>query len=113
MKHIPEHYQVSAVPVGGGERVTGYYAEVGLHRVVLTGQIVKDKDNYLDWERREVDPATVEPVKTNPIFDPNEYLPESIYCPNCNYDLMGGIEPDAEHDPPYCWECGQALDWED
>ena len=35
-----------------------------------------------------------------------------LRCPCCNYDLMGSTnEPD--HDPPYCFECGQALDWSD
>ena len=33
-----------------------------------------------------------------------------LLCPRCKYDLMGCVnEPD--HDPPYCFECGQALDW--
>lgn len=34
-----------------------------------------------------------------------------LLCPNCGLDLMGSItEPD--HDPYYCFECGQALLWE-
>jgi hypothetical protein len=37
---------------------------------------------------------------------------EVIHCPNCDYDLMGGIEIDYESDPEYCWKCGQKLDWE-
>jgi hypothetical protein len=36
---------------------------------------------------------------------------EVIHCPNCDYDLMGGVELDEEHDPAYCWVCGQKLDW--
>lgn len=36
---------------------------------------------------------------------------EVIHCPNCDYDLMGGVEIDAEDDPEYCWKCGQKLDW--
>lgn len=37
---------------------------------------------------------------------------ESLLCPKCGFDLMGSInEPD--HDPYYCFECGQALDWSD
>lgn len=56
-------------------------------------------------------PDTIEPVKVKPIFKPNGCCPDALYCPNCNYDLMGGIELDAEHDPPYCWECGMALYW--
>lgn len=35
---------------------------------------------------------------------------DSLLCPNCGLELMGSItEPD--HDPYYCFECGQALDW--
>lgn len=33
-----------------------------------------------------------------------------LLCPCCGFDLMGSVnEPD--HDPYYCFECGQALDW--
>lgn len=36
---------------------------------------------------------------------------DSLLCPNCGLELMGSItEPD--HDPYYCFECGQALLWE-
>lgn len=41
------------------------------------------------------------------IFEDNG---EVLLCPRCGLDLMGSItEPD--HDPYYCFECGQALDW--
>lgn len=34
-----------------------------------------------------------------------------LLCPCCGFDLMGCLtEPD--HDPPYCFECGQKLSWE-
>ena len=47
------------------------------------------------------------PKKVKSVDGGNELL-----CPCCNYDLMGSTnEPD--HDPPYCFECGQALDWSD
>ena len=35
---------------------------------------------------------------------------EELLCPSCGFDFMGAFcEPD--HDPYYCFECGQALDW--
>lgn len=34
----------------------------------------------------------------------------ALLCPCCKYDLMG-CEVDPVHDPYYCLECGQALDW--
>ena len=35
---------------------------------------------------------------------------EELLCPNCGFDFMGAFnEPD--HNPYYCFECGQALDW--
>jgi len=112
MNNIPEHYWVSAVPLGGDERIEGnlcVYCDAYDHKKYYC---IRDAD-WHNTEDIEVDPETIEPVRVKPIFDPTEYLPESIYCPNCNYDLMGGIDPDAEHDPPHCWECGQALDWSD
>ena len=40
----------------------------------------------------------------------NDY--EELLCPCCGVDLMGSLsEPD--HDPYYCFECGQAIDWSD
>ena len=41
------------------------------------------------------------------IFDDDE---EVLLCPNCNIDLMGSLT-DQDHDPYYCFECGQALKW--
>ena len=35
---------------------------------------------------------------------------EELLCPCCGIDFMGTIQ-DADHDPYYCFECGQALDW--
>jgi len=115
MSNKPKRYQVSAVPVGGEERVTGYLVHTGDYPAG------DESDEYLrdyyvitnGYTQDEIIPETIEPVRVKPIFDPTEYLPESIYCPNCNCDLMGGIDPDAEHDPPYCWECGQAISWDD
>ena len=35
---------------------------------------------------------------------------DSLFCPNCGLELIGSItEPD--HDPYYCFECGQAIYW--
>ena len=35
---------------------------------------------------------------------------DSLLCPSCGLELMGSINyPD--HDPYYCFECGQALKW--
>ena len=43
---------------------------------------------------------------------------DSLRCPNCGTDLMGGpcedscsFEPGSS-DLNNCWECGQKLDWE-
>jgi hypothetical protein len=49
-------------------------------------------------------------IPKKPAFTCNN---EVIHCPNCDYDLMGGVEVDAEKDPAYCWVCGQKLDWSD
>ena len=35
---------------------------------------------------------------------------DSLLCPNCGLELMGSLS-DPDHDPYYCFECGQALDW--
>ena len=35
---------------------------------------------------------------------------EVLLCPRCGLDLMGSIT-DPDHDPYYCFECGQALEW--
>ncbi len=35
---------------------------------------------------------------------------DSLLCQNCGLDLMGSIT-DPDHDPYYCFECGQALYW--
>lgn len=49
-------------------------------------------------------------IPKKPVYNCNN---EVIHCPNCDYDLMGGIEIDAEEEPDYCWKCGQKLDWSD
>lgn len=33
---------------------------------------------------------------------------DSLLCPSCGLELMGSIT-DYDHDPYYCFECGQAL----
>lgn len=35
---------------------------------------------------------------------------DSLLCPSCGLELMGSIT-DYDHDPYYCFECGQALKW--
>ena len=35
---------------------------------------------------------------------------DSLLCPSCGLELMGSIT-DHDHDPYYCFECGQALKW--
>ena len=49
------------------------------------------------------------PKEPEIIIDNQLNYADAILCPNCKHDLMGGVELDAEYDPPYCWECGQAL----
>lgn len=36
---------------------------------------------------------------------------EVNHCPNCDYDLMGGMWFAGDETPTYCWECGQKLNW--
>ena len=40
---------------------------------------------------------------------------DNCFCPRCNFDMMGVYDypENAETDPKYCPECGQALDWEE
>lgn len=56
----------------------------------------------------EITDAIERQIPKKPAFTCND---EVIHCPNCDYDLMGGIEVDSESDPEYCWKCGQKLDW--
>ena len=35
---------------------------------------------------------------------------EELLCPYCGIDFMGTIT-ELGHEPYYCFECGQALDW--
>lgn len=37
---------------------------------------------------------------------------EVLLCPNCGIDFMGSLS-DPDHDPYYCFECGQAILWEE
>ena len=37
---------------------------------------------------------------------------EALLCPCCGIDFMGCLT-DPDHDPYYCYECGQAIDWSD
>lgn len=100
---IPERYMVTAVPIDGGERLCGYVLKAaGMMFISVFGKS----------EPIAIDPDTIKPAKVKPKFIPDATAPESIICPNCEHDLMGGIELDASDDPAYCWKCGMALEWE-
>lgn len=104
---IPERYMVSAVPMGGGERVTGY----------LCKHYAKDRctDGYVDVIQVcdelnchvVIDPATIEPVKRR-VRDIRAHTHSDGrggYCPECDRLVLD--------DWKYCANCGQALDWEE
>lgn len=49
------------------------------------------------------------------IFEPDEGVPDCCICPRCGFDMMGVYDftDNNTKDPPFCPECGQALDWGD
>jgi len=108
MKYIPEHYQVSAVPVNGGERISGYYVKITGRKtihLIYTGYAEFDCAEFFP-DKLEVDPDTIEPVRAEIILHDNSYDKDGDlllgFCPNCklNIGLHGG----------YCYMCGQALE---
>lgn len=71
------------------------------------------KGGFPDWNSEEgkaLEMAIADMEKQIPkkvIFEADG---EELLCPSCGFDFMGAFcEPD--HDPYYCFECGQALDW--
>lgn len=117
---IAEYNMRSAVPVEGGERVTGYYCKrlmCGLKgpRQVDMIQVAVASD-HLRWI--EVDPSTIEPVRVRPIIeteDENGIPYEFIHyrCPNCRQIFTQECKGQKEnlYRPKYHSECGMALDW--
>lgn len=93
---IPERYMVTAVPVDGGERVTGYYTACvePMDEPVLLHYITDENGNS-----RVIHPTTIQPVKMKPIMD------FGWICPNCGAQKVSDRVD-------YCWDCGQALAWD-
>lgn len=105
MTPTPERYQVSAVPVGGGERTTGYYAHIG-----WTGR----QKHYIipgyasNFYGIEIDPATIEPVRVKPILVYDDYEKRHRpKCPSCGRYIR--------EETTFCYwpDCGQAVEWQD
>lgn len=110
---IFERYMVSAVPVGGGERVTGYiiaaagrpvYLLTDCYAQITNGQwyVRADLGGGEYAESFEVNPDTIEPVRV-PITE-DGYTGNGI-CPSCRNIV--------EEDQSFCDRCGMALEWPD
>lgn len=101
---IPERHMVSAVPVDGGERVTGYYLETPSKLSVLA---IYTDNSLSGVDFIPIDPDTIEPVRVEMIQEldnDGDYIGQ--YCPNCGaFDEYGSFSG-------YCEECGMALEWE-
>jgi len=106
MKYIPERYMVSAVPVGGSRRVTGYLFKTWLCDRSFKWVIQSEYETHNGTRLFEIDPITIEPVRVKPISE--RTIAGDFRCPNCNAAFVAelGITP-------FCGNCGQALDWED
>jgi len=86
---IKEHMMCTAKRADSDEWVTGYYAEIGCHKIILTGEIKGDKHGYLDWERYEVDSSTLEHVAVKVTKKLNG-TKEEFWCPNCDVYMGDG-----------------------
>lgn len=101
---INERYQVSAVPIGVGDRVTGYFTYTAFGAKGFLPSIVVF--NGGQTSPHIIDPATIEPLKVRP---KRERTAVGDYrCPNCNAAFIDGLGT-----TPYCGNCGQALEWEE
>ena len=117
----PERAMWQGKRLDNGEMVTGYY--------VYTSGDDKHWILKLNEFKREVDPATVEPVAVKveverqrirwggDVF--NKCDRESYGCPNCNNTISRQVfHKDKAVEmiackPRYCGRCGQRLDWSD
>lgn len=101
---INERYQVSAVPIDGGDRATGYY------RVDRNGKVLLYPADYTKHQNPKefliesfiIDPATIEPVKVKPIKKWVDGYGEMELCPNCIIIYHRNNE--------FCHACGMAID---
>lgn len=107
---MTERYMVTAVPIDGGERVTGYYV------CSESGEILIALHSKLPWDCFEftsVDPDTIEPVMVKVKRD--RTLVGDYRCPNCNAAFVGVArlfdDTPLRNTTPFCGACGQALDW--
>ena len=104
---IHERYQVSGMPVGGGDRITGQY----IHRDFCTNKKDMETDQHFvtpdGFELIEVQHDTIEPVRVRPIKLPNEVGKYDYYCRICHANLFQFEKQDYK----FCPNCGMALDW--
>lgn len=104
---LDKRYKVSALSVSSGEKVEGWlcidengrtYIAYGNYFYIETGS---HGDKTLSTDIfYEVDPATIEPIKVQPVKS------FGWICPNCNHEFVAPAFA-------YCHDCGQALDWGD
>lgn len=79
-------------------------ALTNLHNRAMRGG---DRDGKIIKQTKTLQELVNKATPKKVIFENNG---EELLCPNCYIDLMGSIN-DPDHDPYYCFECGQALDW--
>lgn len=110
---ISERYQVSGVPVDGGERVTGYYIVCWGMDYIMPKDAVYSDDEFPNFI--QVDPATIEPVRVRPIVNYITKSQADVNCPNCESLIfrcfMIGDWNESQKRHEYCKSCGMALDW--
>jgi len=118
MSNIVNRFLVTGKRTDNGEMVTGYYLGATGY---LKWHDIYDS-NSIHGTRREIDPATIEPIAVKVLQEvredghtqewsgQNEYL--YYDCPNCGETIGQEGEYGENHEPPkYCSECGQRLDW--
>jgi len=116
MKYIPERYMVSAVPVNGGERVTGHYLPIDYTGTGKIQHNIIAPNGNISFAWHEVNPDTIEPVRAKVIVeteDDREYI--DYICPNCKsiIDQRRKGQRIGFYTPHFHADCGMALEWED
>lgn len=106
---LNERYQVSAIPLVGGDRIVWFLIAAQENRAFITQSgmsiaIYKHKSAQLE-KIVEVDPATIEPVGVSPVIKGYE-----AYCPNCGNNFAATrYLKEICTERPYCEYCGQRL----
>ena len=102
-----ERFKVTGKRLDNRKTVSGNYLQFGENRVFIEWHGQGEQFKFL----HEVDPATIQPVALKPRYEPKgETIPDAIFCPNCETDLMGYFD-NPERGMNYCPECGQRLNW--